>query len=274
MTRPTSPLECVLDAWVQVLADFRAWVQPETPQALAWKQRAYSGAIFGCKSKLVDDVEGMIGEWRKYADAHPQAGESAFLPVLLTAVAASTQPPDVGQIRGIPYFVDAVIGEGEQSQLIGLRTVPKAIRTQIVYLTTNPHDASSISDQFCAYVTDDARRKFLVTYQFGQNITEQWDMTILENSLFPDVVPSDAKNLTIITVDVTMMGLVPQIVGLDADKDNITDNGYNRKTGAVGGGTREFLLVEEADQVDSLTGKTTRVSTNPETGDTTEQELP
>ena len=274
MARPTSPLECTLDAWVQVLADFRAWIQPETPQTLAWKQRAFKGAVFGCKSRLVDDVEGMISEWRKNASADVDEGASAFLPVLLTAVAGASQPPDVSQLRGVPYFVDAVVGEGDQRQLIQLRTIPKAVRAQIVYISTNPHDAASISDQFCAYMTDDARRKFPVTYQFGENITEQWDMTVMDNSLYPDVVNSEAKNLTIITVDVTMVGLVPQVVGLDPEKDSVTDNGYNRKTGAVGGGDREFLLVEEADQVDALTNKTTRISADPITGETTEQELP
>jgi hypothetical protein len=268
MARPLSPLECIQDAWVAVLADFRAWCKPETKFAAAWKERPFRQAVAACKAQLIDDAEGMLTEWRKSESANVTGGTTAFIPVMLTSVAAIEAPPELDQVRGIPYWIETTLPNDPQGRIVQMRTVPKAVRAQIAYFCTNPHDAASIADQFCAYMTDENKRRILVTYDLGDGVTDQWQMVVFENNLFPDLVSSEAKNMHIITVTVTMLGLVPQVVGLTAEWDATTDNGWDAATGAMGGsngGQDQNLgdLVTQSQLDDAV-----RIVADPLTGDT------
>lgn len=277
-----SSLMCVLDAWVHVLGDFRAWFKPETPHGMTWKQAPLGQSIKGVKAKLIDDVEKMVSEWRSNSN-DSKDGQTSKLPVLLTAVAETTAPPEISQVIGQPYWTDVIVPNDPQERVVQMRTIPKAVRAQVVYITANPHDASSISDQFCAYMTDDNKRRFDVSYHLGGGLVSDFKMTVLENSLFPDSAPSEATNLTIITVDVTMIGLVPHVVGLGGDWDSSTDVGVDQSTGdvggenAIGGGQkpadqREAVVVQ-ANLHDEEIGRHNRVDADPLTGEITDTEV-
>ena len=277
-----SSLMCVLDAWVHVLGDFRAWFKPETPHGMTWKQAPLSQSIKGVKAKLIDDVEGMIADWRANKN-DTKEGQTSKLPVLLTAVAETAAPPEISQVIGQPYWTDVIVPNDPQERVVQMRTIPKAVRAQVVYITSNPHDASSISDQFCAYMTDDNKRRFAVNYHLGGGLVSDFKMTVLENSLFPDSAPSDAKNLTIITVDVTMIGLVPHVVGLGGEWDSVTDVGVDPDNGDVGGDNatgggqkpadqREAVVIR-ANLHDEEIGRHNRVDADPVTGEITDTEV-
>ena len=246
---PKTKLKEVQDAWIKVLADFRAWFKPETEHSYAWKMRPFSQAIAGAKGSLVDDAESLLAEWRKNTNAEVETGKTAFIPVMLTAIAPIQAPPDVSQIVGIPYWIEAAVGDTK----VQLRTIKTAIRAQVVYFSTNPHDAKSVSDQFCAYFDDDFKRRFEVDYLIGDTEKVKFKMTVQDNSLFPDNIQSEAKNLSIISVDVTMVGVMPHVLGLGGQWDNVTDNGFNPKTGAMGGdnGGQNTHINDVVEQVDT-----------------------
>lgn len=275
MAIPKSSRECVLDAWVNRIADFRAWCKPETQHAHNWKTRPFSQAVGGCRAQLVDDAEAMLTEWRINENADVEGGSTAFIPVMLTAIASIEVPPDVGQIMGVPYLLNSMIPNDPLEREVQLRTIPAAWRAQIAYFSTNPHDAQSIANQFCAYMTDDAKRRFQVSYDLGGGFVDQWDIMVLENNLFPSDAPNESKNMSIFTVDVTMIGLVPHVIGLGGDWDSVTDAGYNPLTGEMGGdnGGQDpslGLLVVQADFDD----ENTRVVADPDTGDVTTEVIP
>lgn len=274
MAIPKSPLECVLDAWINRVADFRAWCKPESKHAHAWKTRPFSQAVGGCRAKLVDDAEAMLTEWRKNENADVSGGSTAFIPVMLTAIAAIEVPPDVGQVMGVPYWLNATLPDDPEQREVQIRTVPASYRAQIAYFSTNPHDASSIANQFCAYMTDDSKRRFQVSYELSGGLIDQWDMTVLENNLFPSDSPTEVKNMYIFTVDVTMVGLIPHVIGLDGEWDDVTDAGYDQLTGGMGGdnGGQDAslgLLVEQTTIEDEDAASQTVVNADPDTGDVT-----
>lgn len=272
MALPKSSYECALDAWIKLLAEFRGWCHAETSHTLAWKKRPLNQSIAGCKHHLIDDVEKMLAEWRSNTNASA-TGSTSFLPVMLTAVAPVLSPPDLSMVKGIPYWVDVTIPDDPDQRTVQLRTIPTALRAQVVYICTNPHDAASISNQFCAFMTDDLKRRFNVSYDLGAGLVSQWPMTVVENSLYPDLAPSDEKTLTIITVDVTFVGNVPQVVGLDDAVTGLTDNGI-QPDGTVGGDNGSGggqHSVEERDGVVVLAdvlnpSRHVRVDADPETG--------
>lgn len=255
-----SSLRSVQDAWIGVLLlDFRNnFFKPESQHTLDWKRRDYRLAVAACRATMVDDAEAMLDAWRKNDNGSVE-GSSAFLPIMLTATASITMPPDVSTLVGIPYELTTVLPNDPQNRAVLLRAIPRSIRAQIAFFSTNPDDTGSVADQFCAYMTDDAKRRFMVGYEMGAGIIEQWPMTIVENMLMPDNVPLEAKNLFCTTVDVTMVGLVPQVKGLVDDEGNPIDGA-------------EWPVVIQADLHENA--ETTRVNADPVTKEITIERLP
>lgn len=275
---PQSPVECVQDAVVNLLADFRAWFMPQTSLGHAWKTRPFKQAVAACRAALVDDVEAMLTEWRKNENVEGvTVGSTARMPVMFVAVAPVQQPPSVDQIHGTPYWLGAMIPNTDNP--VQLRTIPFFVKVQVVYASTNPHDVASICNQLCAYMTDDMKRRILVTYPIGAGVTDQWAATVLENELFPDNVPNEAKNIHIMSVDFNLIGLQPQVIGLDGLWDDVTDNGFDPQTGAMvgsNGGQDTDLpelrdLIIKADAEDQDSGSHGQANADPEAGDSTVQ---
>lgn len=130
---------------------------------------------------------------------------------------------------------------------VKIRLVAKTVRAQLAFYATNPHDARSVCDQFCTYMQDDVKRRVEVPFEISSTHSEYSRFTVLENQLFPSPVPSDAINLSIFTIDVQLIGYVPQILGLGGPNDNNTDNGYDPDGSAVEKPLQNLVVVQ-ADQ--------------------------
>ena len=266
MTLPKDSLKCIQNAWYKLLVDFRAWYMPETIQTDEWKKRDVRTAIKSCPSRMMDDSEAMLSEYRKSQNADVTGGATAFMPIMLTATALVDQPPDIMQLIPMPYFVPVVIGD----ELVQIRLIAKTVRAQIAFYATNAHDARSVCDQFCAYVMDESKRRFAVPFDMGNNHIQNSTFTIVENQLFPAPVPSEAINLSIFTVDAQLIGYLPQIIGLGGPHDTTTGNGYNPDGSAVDQPLNDLVVVQ-ADQF-SEDGHT-RVLADRDTGEITVEQI-
>lgn len=239
---PKDSLKCIQDAWFKMLIDFRAYYFPETEQTAEWKLRDLKLAIKACPSRMMDDAETMLAEYRKSPNSD-KVGATAFLPILLTASAYIDQPPEVYQLLPMPYFVDVPI-DGKQ---VKMRVTGKTVRTQFAFFATNPHDAKSICDEFCAYMQDDIKRRLNVKFDLWNGIIEESTFTVLENQLFPSPVATDSQNLSVFTVDVQLIGNVPVVIGLGGPFDTNTGNGFN-PDGSAKQESPDGKVVIEADQ--------------------------
>ncbi|MFC6628603.1 hypothetical protein [Acinetobacter beijerinckii] len=262
MSLPKDSLKCIQDAWYKLLVDFRSWYMPETIQTDEWKKRDIRTAIKSCPSRMMDDSEAMLAEYRKSQNAEVDGGATAFIPIMLTATAMLDQPPDTMQLLPMPYFVPVVIGDKQ----VQIRLIAKTVRAQLAFYATNSHDARSVCDQFCTFVQNEDKRRFQVPFDMGMNHIQKSTFTIVENQLFPSPVPSEAINLSIFTIDVQLVGYAPQIIGLGGPNDNTTGNGYN-PDGSVVDKPIQDLVVIQADQF-TVDGHT-RVLADRETGEIT-----
>lgn len=266
MSLPKDSLKCIQDAWYKLLVDFRAWYMPETAQTDEWKKRDIKIAIKSCPSRMMDDSEAMLAEYRKNQNADVTGGATAFMPIMLTATAALDQPPDTSQLVPLPYFVPVVIDDKK----VQIRLVAKTVRAQLAFYATNAHDARSVCDQFCTYMQDDNKRRISVPFDMGMNHIQHSTFTVVENQLFPSPVPSEAINLSIFTVDVQLIGYAPQIIGLGGPNDTTTGNGYNPDGSAFDKPIQDLVVVQ-ADQFSS--DGHTRVLADRETGDITVERI-
>lgn len=232
--RLLSPLECIQIAWSLKLRDFRQWCMPTTQGVYDWKSRRLEAAIEVARASMVDDSEAMLrsiyeSDNAKKAGKTKESGSSVYLPVLITAISPIETPPEYEQVVGLPYWVNVVLPQDPLKRVVQMRSTAVAYRCQIAFFGSDPHSTSDIARQFCSFWKHEAKRTFPVSFEIGiegkEVIRDEWNFRVLENSLYPDSATTDLKNLYIATVDCTIVGSIPEVVGLGGAWDNVTDTG-------------------------------------------------
>lgn len=226
-SRALTSLEQIQMAWGYILRDFRQWCKPEGKAMTAWKNAPLEKAILACRSSMVDDSEAMLKAWEEY-NKDDDDKKTTFLPVMTTAIAPIMTPPDLSQVIGRSEWLTGKIAHYDK--LIEFRAMPSAFRCQIAFFCPDTHGAMMVANQFCLYFKNESKRTFKVPFEIGRAddgtpIVDEWDFRVLENSLFPDNAMTEYKNLTIVTVDCTIIGSIPIVVGADGSWDDDTDTG-------------------------------------------------
>lgn len=258
----------------------------------SWKQAPLKQAIMACRANMIDDAEAMLNAWAINDNTHvagvtrQEKGQTAFIPVMTTAIAPIMSPPDFEQVGGHSAWLDVVAPNDPENRVVQLRTMPVAYRCQIAFFSPDVHGAMMVANQFCLYWKNESKRTFDVQFELGyfgdQKITDNWKFRVLENSLYPDTATTDYKNLTVVTVDCTIIGSIPIIGGLGGDWDDITDTGEigtppnvppivgDRPPDIV---ASKGLLVTDADVLDVADAKRTLIHADPDTGIITQTEV-
>ena len=259
-TAALSSQELFQRAWGTMLADWRQWVMADSDPILSWQARPLPQAIRAVAGRMIDDAEEMLAELRRDPVVAGQQGITARMPVVLTAFEPLPSIPDVSSMRGVPDWMEVQVPSDTQGRTVLMRTIPAAFRAQIAIFANSPYVTSSLATHFCAYLTSEKKRRLSMPVKLGGGLTDDWPLTVLDNSLFPSRVSTEAKNLIIVAVDVVLNGLIPQIAGLGAGTDGTTD---------LAGRPTINQPVVEADLIDGDSGRHVRWVIDLETGATT-----
>lgn len=260
MSKPWSVTEAFQNTWGQLLRDFHQWVIPDTDDLLNWCNRPARQAIGVCPSSSMDDPDAMLGWWRSNANG-TEGGNTAYLPVLLTAFESAVSVPMLSNLMGVPYAFEVRLPNDPENRVLKLRAVPVGIRAQVVFFAPNAHSATFAAAQFCAFMSDENKRRQILTINMGAGMVSDWTMTIFDNELSPSSTATQ-DNLKGWTVDVTLSGLVPQLIRqrdpttghlMDQLEDVpvMTDSNINLPSG-------EFNL-----HTDPISGETTETQVQP-----------
>lgn len=209
MNQQRSTREFVKTALCNVILDFQKWMMPDTAALEAWKNDPLP--IVVVEGRMIDDIQSMVDSYRKTGTAR--------LPRLFMAVQRIKEKPDASSLHAVPYDLKTRISTDPQKRNITIRALARAFRVQIAFLVNDPDSASSITDQFSNYFELQEKRRFPVIYQFSEDVSDSWPLTILDNSLFPDSASVEETNLTIGIFDFICQGLLPQVTaGLDPNQ--------------------------------------------------------
>ena len=201
MKRILSPRECVQQALGYFILDFRRWMVAETKLLNKWKSQrvAYSVA----EGRLVNDFNAMLDSYRK---------KTQELPMLLIAIQQIASPPDLSQIIGTPFDVKTIIKSDPLKRHVVLRTEPRAYHVQFVFLANDPDSANAFTSQFCSYIRLMEKRRIPVNYFLSPDLRDEWDITIYDNSLYPDKADLEESNLVAGLVEFDFAGLTPRVI--------------------------------------------------------------
>lgn len=242
-----SPLESVKQAIGKVLVDFHKWTMPDTKAFDYWKRLDVSKAIVVAPSRMIDDIDSMLS---KYRQQETEKGYVAPLPVMIVALDDMESPPEISAIKGIPYWLNTMVPTDIKYRPIKLRTIARQYRVQLAFVCAEGDTCQSVINQFCAYMDDDFKRRFMATYDLGAGVKDDWHLTVIENSLFPDKVPTGQANMVVNTVDFQVAGLLPQVVGMrneDGDYGEGVDLDGRDPIQTDDGGIQEWSAIVEAD---------------------------
>lgn len=230
-----SPLESVQQAWGYRLRDFRQWCSPAGQQSIRdWKRRRIEGAIIVAKTNMVDDAEAMLKAIQRAENDlasgdTTNSGTSVALPVMVTAISAIEAPPEFEIVKPNPNWVNVVVANDPLQRVVQMRAAAVAYRCQVAFFAPDIHAASSIANQFISYWKHEQKRSFDVEYELGfagtAIIKDHWNFKVAENTIYPDKISLDINTVHGITVDCTIVGLEPNVVGLGHADDDITDTG-------------------------------------------------
>lgn len=237
-------LDPIKAGFARYLAGYHQSIIPDSDGVAEFRRRSFANAFAYAPGRMVDDADSMLKAWRRNDNTQSRK-YAPFLPVVLVAIAKdlTNAPSDWAQrIQGdaVPVQVDG----DPLNRWLDLRTMPQELRVQVLFVASNINDAHSLFNQFRNWVTRLENRRFSVEYTLaGQKST--WPAVITDPDVLGSSIPSDAKNITLITADLAIKATIPLIVGA----------GEGMPNDGQGSGTQEdpygLPLVKRVDVLDS-----------------------
>lgn len=220
----------------EYLQRFHAQIVADTPAVSEFAGREFSRAAAWAPGRMIDQVESMIGEWRKN-DTSGTARGTPMLPVLLCAAARDFTPvmPDYSAQQADPTWV--VLPNDPKERLFQLQALVVERRIQVCIIAADQPTCMSLAMQLALYVRRSEGDRVPVRYNLA-GMVETWVAQIAERNLMPSIMsPEQMDNLTVIACDFTLRAPVPILrhPGLSAeDADGLGTHDLSDPSGFAG----------------------------------------
>lgn len=199
--------EPVKAAFGQSLGGFFNLISPTTKALGAYVLRPLPQAILWAPGRLVDMAEDMLASWQR-DDSRGKPTPAYTLPVLLVAVAKdkAASGPEFNRNLGAEEYV--VLPGDTKDRLFLLRTYTAALRAQVVVAAHDEPTASSLASQLLLWYEAMPNRRLPAMHRFA-GIDIAWPVQVELPEQPASSVATEAKNLTLLTVDLTLHATVP-----------------------------------------------------------------
>ena len=121
------------------------------------------------------------------------------------------------------------LDEGDDQPIYKFSMSMYDVRIQVVFIAAEDATARALARSFSWYVSQIPNRRFYQTYTFGEH--ELAAPVVIES---PDIIlqnqPTEQKNMTILSCDLTLKVTVPQLKAPDQDGDDV-DGSCNNPMG-------------------------------------------
>lgn len=200
-------LESVKIAFGQYMGRYFHSIAPTTKPLKAFIERPLHEAIAFAPARMVDAAQEMLALWQK-ADFSGQPTKGyGKMPAIMCAIAKDYTATGRDYTRQIADAQPVFIGKSEKA--VWLRTIAADIRAQIAIFAMDEPSAHALAAQFALFVDATDNRRFFADYDFGDASNMRWPVQIETPEVFASSIATDAKNLSILTVDLTLKATVP-----------------------------------------------------------------
>jgi len=171
--------------------------------------RGVGKSVMWAPARMVDAAEEML---KLYARDDIESGPTKpfNLPIMFVAMAKDYMPSGRDYTRQIGDKVDIALPNDDKARNFKLRSIAADIRAQVVVAAMDEPSARSLVAQFILHLDSTDGRRFKAPYTFAGEALD-WPVQIETPDVQAIAVPSDAKNLTMIAIDLTLRAAVPLI---------------------------------------------------------------
>jgi len=200
-------LEPVKEAFGQFMGRFYASLVPTTKPMQEYVTRGVSKSIAWAPGRMVDAVEDMLSLWMR-SDIHDAPTRPPDMPAVLVAMSKDYTPTGRDYTRQVAEREMVIIPADPKERLFGLRAVAGDIRVQVAIISTDEPTAHSLAAQFVLFLDASPNRRFGARYTFAsQPMT--WPVQIETPEVPAMNIATEAKNLTVLALDLTLRAEIP-----------------------------------------------------------------
>ena len=199
--------EPVKVAFGQFMAGFYESLVPTTQPMSEYVTRGLEKSIAWAPTRMVDSVEEMLASWQR-ADTDNAPTRPVKAPVIFVAMARDLTGTGRDYTRQVADPVDVVIPGDTKERYFKLRTVAGDIRAQIAICANDEPTSRSIAAQFGLWLDSTANRRMLASHSFA-SIETNWPVQIEDPGIIAMDIKTDAKNLSILAIDITLKATIP-----------------------------------------------------------------
>ena len=211
-------LEPVKIALGQFMARYFTAIVPTTKPLESFVSRPPAKAIAFAPARMIDAAEEMLALWLR-ADLGNAPTRPPELPAIIVAVAKDYVPTGRDYTRQVADRQMVMIPGDPKERLFGLRAVAGDVRAQIVIFATDEPSAHSLAAQFLLFLDQTDNRRFGAAYRFA-GVDTVWPVQIESPDSPAMSIQNDAKNLTILAIDMTLRAEIPLFDAPGEDEPN------------------------------------------------------
>ncbi|MBY0475418.1 MAG: hypothetical protein K2Q13_10225 [Nitrosomonas sp.] len=200
------------------MGKYYASIIPTTKSLNEYIARGLPESIVWAPSRMVDTVEDMLGAWQR-EDVDNTPTNPVSMPVIIIAVAEEYIPSGRDYTRQISEEALFIFPDDFKERAFKLQAIAGDLRAQIVFAAHDEPTAKSLASQFLLYTDVAANRRFAAKYTFA-GFDDMWPVQIESTDSPAMSIKTDAKNLTILAVDLTLKVSTPLFKAPADDEPN------------------------------------------------------
>ena len=206
-------------AFGELLAGYFAGLAPTTAPLREFMARPLPKAIAWAPARMVDYAEDMLESWRRNDTDDAPTDGPARLPVILVAMAKDSTPTGRDFTRNLSEMEYVQFPADPKNRAFGCRSYAADLRVQVAIFAHDEPTARSLAAQFQLFLDSPVHRRFWSRWTFA-GFAADWPVQIESPDVLASSISTDAKNLTILAMDLVLKATVPMYSAPGDDDPN------------------------------------------------------
>lgn len=191
----------------EFLQGFYREVAPTTKALQEFRRRGFAQCVALAPARMVDQVAAMLSAWQRNDSAQAPT-RPPKLPALVVAVAKDYTPISRDFSTQIADPVDIMIPGDDKARYFQTKLVVGELRAQLAIMASDEPTAKSLAAQFLLYLDSPSNRSFSARYPFA-GFEHEFPVQIEAPDNPAMSIETEAKNLTLLAIDLTLKVSVP-----------------------------------------------------------------
>lgn len=184
---------------------------PTTKPMREYCEREFKYAVMLAPARMIDMADDYLSKYMrsKVGDGPTNPHD---LPVIIVAFGRDVTPTGRDYTRQIADPVYVQLPGDELERVFKLKTISSDVRVQVAIFASDEPTARSIAAQFLNFIDASTNRRFKVKYEYA-GVPFEFPAQIESPEALAPLMPVEAKNLTVLAVDLNLHCTIPLMRG-------------------------------------------------------------